>query len=328
LLTKLPKTMLSSLISRIILLVFGTLLPAYRSYKAIKNKNVREYVKWMMYWVVYAIFMTCETFADMLLSWVPLYYEIKIIFIIWLLSPATKGSSILYRKFVHPRLLKHEKSIDKYINEAQTNGYAALLHVGRRGLSAAGETIVKTAASSQTHLFQTLRRYNSMQDLLTSDGVDGRQRQQAWYDGMPPPPPPQRKTNFDPDEDVDVLQKQYRSSSQRVYVGENPSSDGVYLPSESQYYGQRRDSDPGFNMEDSEGYTARNNGGHRTLSQSYDDAVPSEEIFDPNNVPYESQTLPRMRKGKARKPIANVFPDARVTRSGRKSGGGGVYVDN
>lgn len=39
----------------------------------------------------------------------PFYYEIKIILVIWLLSPATKGSSILYRKFVHPTLSSREQ---------------------------------------------------------------------------------------------------------------------------------------------------------------------------------------------------------------------------
>lgn len=39
----------------------------------------------------------------------PFYYEIKIIFVIWLLSPMTKGSSFLFKKFVHPQLKKREK---------------------------------------------------------------------------------------------------------------------------------------------------------------------------------------------------------------------------
>lgn len=39
----------------------------------------------------------------------PFYYEIKIILVIWLLSPATKGSSFLYRKFVHPMLSSREQ---------------------------------------------------------------------------------------------------------------------------------------------------------------------------------------------------------------------------
>ena len=39
----------------------------------------------------------------------PFYYEIKVVFVIWLLSPATKGASILYRKFIHPQLSKREQ---------------------------------------------------------------------------------------------------------------------------------------------------------------------------------------------------------------------------
>ena len=44
----------------------------------------------------------------------PFYYELKIVFVIWLLSPATKGSSVLYRKFVHPELMKREEVTHYY----------------------------------------------------------------------------------------------------------------------------------------------------------------------------------------------------------------------
>ena len=39
---------------------------------------------------------------------IPFYYEMKILFMLWLLSPATKGSSIIYRKLVHPQLNRRE----------------------------------------------------------------------------------------------------------------------------------------------------------------------------------------------------------------------------
>ena len=53
----------------------------------------------MMYWIVFALFTCLETVTDVLLSfWFPFYYEIKVLVLVWLLSPATSGSSLLYRK--------------------------------------------------------------------------------------------------------------------------------------------------------------------------------------------------------------------------------------
>ncbi|XP_043368634.1 receptor expression-enhancing protein 1 isoform X3 [Dermochelys coriacea] len=68
-------------------------------------------VKWMMYWIIFALFTTAETFTDLFLCWFPFYYELKIAFVAWLLSPYTKGSSLLYRKFVHPTLSSKEKQL-------------------------------------------------------------------------------------------------------------------------------------------------------------------------------------------------------------------------
>lgn len=98
-------------------LLLGTFYPAYASYKAIRTKNVREYVKWMMYWIVFALFTSIETFTDIFVAfWFPFYYELKILFLIWLISPVSKGSlgsSILYRRFVHPTLINREEEIDQ-----------------------------------------------------------------------------------------------------------------------------------------------------------------------------------------------------------------------
>ena len=58
----------SAFFSRILILLAGTLYPAYRSYKAVRTKDVKEYVKWMMYWIVFGLFYTGEAIADILLA--------------------------------------------------------------------------------------------------------------------------------------------------------------------------------------------------------------------------------------------------------------------
>uniref|UniRef100_A0A8C3SP82 Receptor expression-enhancing protein n=1 Tax=Chelydra serpentina TaxID=8475 RepID=A0A8C3SP82_CHESE len=94
-------------------------------------------VKWMMYWIVFAFFTTAETLTDIVLSWFPFYFELKIAFVIWLLSPYTKGSSVLYRKFVHPTLSNKEKEIDEYITQARDKSYETMMRVGKKGLNLA-----------------------------------------------------------------------------------------------------------------------------------------------------------------------------------------------
>uniref|UniRef100_A0A7N6AYN8 Receptor expression-enhancing protein n=1 Tax=Anabas testudineus TaxID=64144 RepID=A0A7N6AYN8_ANATE len=145
-------------------LAFGTLYPAYSSYKAVKTKNVKEYVKWMMYWIVFALFSTAETATDLLLSWFPFYFELKIAFVIWLLSPYTKGSSVLYRKFVHPTLSNKEKEIDEYIAQAKDRSYETMMRFGKRGLNLAANAAVTAATKGQGVLSDKLRSF-SMQDL-------------------------------------------------------------------------------------------------------------------------------------------------------------------
>ncbi|KAM8914218.1 receptor expression-enhancing protein 1 isoform 2-T2 [Spinachia spinachia] len=165
--------MVSWIVSRLVVIVFGTLYPAYYSYKAVKSKDVKEYVKWMMYWIIFALFTAVEVFTDMFLCWIPFYYELKIAFVVWLLSPYTKGSSVLYRKLVHPTLSSKEKDIDEYICQAKDKSYDTLVHFGRKGLNVAASAAVMAATKSQGVLSDRLRSF-SMQDLSSyqSDPVN------------------------------------------------------------------------------------------------------------------------------------------------------------
>ncbi|XP_077161090.1 receptor expression-enhancing protein 4 [Paroedura picta] len=158
--------MVSRILSGIVVLLFGMLYPAYASYKAVKTKNIREYVRWMMYWIVFALFMATETVADTFISWFPFYYEIKMAFVVWLLSPYTRGASLLYRKFIHPTLSSKEKEIDQFIVQAKERGYETLVSFGKRSLNVAATAAVQAAAKSQGALAGRLRSF-SMQDLTS-----------------------------------------------------------------------------------------------------------------------------------------------------------------
>lgn len=72
---------------------------------------VRSYSYFYFCWCMWAVTsMTYECMIVFYCFWrLPFYYELKIAFVVWLLSPYTKGSSVLYRKFVHPTLSSKEK---------------------------------------------------------------------------------------------------------------------------------------------------------------------------------------------------------------------------
>ncbi|XP_053671081.1 uncharacterized protein LOC128721362 [Anopheles nili] len=258
-------------------LLFGTLYPAYASYKAVRTKNVKEYVKWMMYWIVLAFFTCIETFTDILLSWFPFYYEIKVIIVLWLLSPATRGSSTLYRKFVHPMLTRREQEIDDYINQAKEKGYTAVLQLGSKGVNYATNVIMQTAIKGGGGLVQTLRKSYSLSDLSEPDT---------------------QRTQDEVDEIVNRPQRVLRSKSSRSSSG-NRQMD-MYFPeveiAGTPYHGATA---PPYNYirssdDISSGYSSAEPGLSRTASMSNtarprlksktreDDEYEAVEFFDEN----------------------------------------------
>ncbi|KAG5446193.1 Receptor expression-enhancing protein 1 [Clonorchis sinensis] len=119
-----------------------------------------------MYWVVFGLFTTVELFTDMFLQWFPFYHEMKIVFVIWLVTPATSGYSLIYRRLIHPELSKRENEIDDAISKATEKGYTKVVEFGAKGLNYAAKTFITTALMGQDFLADQLRRRSaSMSDL-------------------------------------------------------------------------------------------------------------------------------------------------------------------
>lgn len=154
--------MVGVVLSRLVIICGGLLYPAYNSYKAVKAASLRDYVRWIMYWVVFAIYSVAESFADIFLSWFPFYYTIKIMFVLWLSSPYTRGSTLLYRKLIHPNLARREQEIDLFLENAKNSGYQAVVDVSSKGLNLAANAVVTAAVKSQAAVTDKLRSYSVM----------------------------------------------------------------------------------------------------------------------------------------------------------------------
>jgi receptor expression-enhancing protein 5/6 len=103
----------------------GFLYPAYASFKAIETKEKDDDTKWLTYWVVYAVFSLVEYFTDIFLFWIPLYWFIKCVFLMYLMAPTSwNGSISIYYKLIRPLALRHEKKIDTGLGRAVDAGRA------------------------------------------------------------------------------------------------------------------------------------------------------------------------------------------------------------
>lgn len=122
-----------------------------------------------MYWIVFALFTTMETFLDIFFSWFPFYYEIKILFILWVLSPATRGSSLLYKKVVHPLLIAREKEIDELIEKTKQQGYSTFLQLFSSGFQYASHIFLNSAVKGQSLLGSQLKKSLSLNDVYDED---------------------------------------------------------------------------------------------------------------------------------------------------------------
>ena len=50
---------------------------------------------------------------------VPLYYEGKLLFVLWLYHPSTNGAALVYARLLSPLLRQHEPAIDQASSECQ-----------------------------------------------------------------------------------------------------------------------------------------------------------------------------------------------------------------
>ncbi len=67
---------------------------------------------WLTYWVVFSALCVADNFVDFLSYWVPLYYPIKVTFLLWLMLPRFKGAVFVYDKFLKTIFLSGVNAID------------------------------------------------------------------------------------------------------------------------------------------------------------------------------------------------------------------------
>jgi receptor expression-enhancing protein 5/6 len=91
----------------------GIVIPSIISMRTLESKIPEDNQQWLTYWVIFGIFSFIDLFSYWLLKYFPFYFILKIIFLIWLFMPNTKGAKIIYKILITKLFKKYEKQIDE-----------------------------------------------------------------------------------------------------------------------------------------------------------------------------------------------------------------------
>ncbi|KAJ7596863.1 TB2/DP1, HVA22 family-domain-containing protein [Mycena floridula] len=102
---------------------FAYFLPCFASYKILATRpiNEAELERISMYWTVVGAFVGVEYCAEWLVSWVPFYWEVKTVFLLFLSLPQIQGSTFIYQNYLQPFFAKNEAHIDSGIISMQSS---------------------------------------------------------------------------------------------------------------------------------------------------------------------------------------------------------------
>ncbi|KIO11216.1 hypothetical protein M404DRAFT_13376 [Pisolithus tinctorius Marx 270] len=114
------------LISSLTSSVVAFLYPGYASYKTLSRRPAceQDIERWLMYWSVLGCIVGVEYVAEWLVSWIPMYYFLKTLFLLYLVLPQTQGSSYIYINHLQPFFHSHEAEIDATLASFKARLYA------------------------------------------------------------------------------------------------------------------------------------------------------------------------------------------------------------
>ena len=118
---------------RILTIIIGTAYPLYMSIKTVRRKLVEEsdeneeeeeeeenendIIQWLSYWVIFSVFLNFENLFKFLLNYIPFYFFIKFIFLLFCYLPQFRLANYLYNVFIKRIFARYEKTVIDYSNK-------------------------------------------------------------------------------------------------------------------------------------------------------------------------------------------------------------------
>ncbi|ODV71899.1 Yop1p CYBJADRAFT_174555 [Cyberlindnera jadinii NRRL Y-1542] len=97
--------------------IAGFVVPGYLSLLALRTSTSKDDTQLLTYWVVFAFLNVIEFWSKALLYWIPFYWFIKTLFLLYLALPQFGGAQVIYNSVLKPLA-------DQYVLPNQTDNLA------------------------------------------------------------------------------------------------------------------------------------------------------------------------------------------------------------
>jgi hypothetical protein len=112
--------------------------------------------KWLTYWCAYGCFNVAEIFTDRLIWWLPYYYTVKLLVLLWMVLPPFEGSQVLYLCVLRPFFKRNHAVLDPWVEKAEKSVASAVedtIEQAERGAQVA-RAILKSDSLQQSSPFK------------------------------------------------------------------------------------------------------------------------------------------------------------------------------
>ncbi len=96
----------------------GVVFPGIQSIRAIESPEEDDDKQWLTYWIVFGLFTFVDLFTGFIIKFIPFYFILKILFLVWLFLPNFNGALKIYNLVIIRLFRKYEKDINKIEDKA------------------------------------------------------------------------------------------------------------------------------------------------------------------------------------------------------------------
>jgi receptor expression-enhancing protein 5/6 len=149
--------------SHLLTVTVAVMYPIIMSFRALKDTepaNHEEDEQWLTYWVVYGVFIMTETCFSVLTSLIPFYFSFKLVFLVYLMHPMTKGALHIFQVIVDPVLSRYDRKIQEVADAAS------------KVVSQAVDNVKETTGVSGSLISNVLKRAVAPEALSVDDNGD------------------------------------------------------------------------------------------------------------------------------------------------------------